>query len=365
MFATSNRFEDSIIRSHDVSTLCRIIDPTGKFTIMELDVISGNVSADASRKTRRQCSLTLQDPKGELVPDIASDILQPYSGHTFELWRGISWRDGSTELLPLGQFAPYNPKIDDTGDSLEIKLDGYDQSKVITRNRWIQPYVIPSGTNTALAIRAALMDRQPGLRYNFQPTNTTVPATTLGTVADNDPWKDLTDMAQSDGMELFFDARGIATLRDIPDPEVDPVVYTFDDGENSTVTGFHRENDASKMYTGVIVYSEGSEVDLPIRVEVWREDTNIKIPYFFPTALIKDEAQALLVGQSLLRRVGRAEFMAEMTMVPDPRLEVGDVVRVRRDRIRLDHPFVISNISMPLDANSEMTVTTEARRQAA
>jgi hypothetical protein len=353
------------VKSHDVATRCNVLDPTGKFVVRELDVIGGSVSADSSRKTRRQCSLVLQDPTGELVPDQVNDILQPYSGYHLQLYRGISWRDGTDEMFPLGTFAPYAPKISDTGDSLEIRVDGYDRSKLISRIRWTQPYVIPSGTNTAVAIRNLIEDRMPGLRYDFEPTRTTVPTTTLGTQADNDPWSDAVDMASSDGLDLFFDARDIVTLRSIPDPESDPVMRTFDDGADSTVLSFTRENDASKMYTGIIVYSEGTEVVEPIRVEVWRADTTLRIPYFFPTALIQDIAQARATGESLLRRVGRAEFGADLSVIPDPRQEVGDVVRVRRARSKLDDTFVISSINMPMDATSEATLTTERRRTAA
>lgn len=362
MFTSSERFADSIVRSHDVATKCEILDKTGNFVIATLDVVAGSASADSSRKVRRQCSITIEDPTGNLVPNEVDDLLQPYSGYYFRLSRGISWRDGTEELFPLGTFAPWNPKIDDTGDSLSIKLDGYDRSKVISRIRWTQPYPIASGTNTGTAIRALLESRMPGLRYNFQPTNATVPATTLGVETDNDPWDDATKLAESDGMELFFDARDIATLRKIPDPENDEIVGTFDDGVNSTVLNFHRETDASKMYTGVIVYSEGSEITAPIRVEVWRDDTDLRIPYFFPTSLIKTEAQAIETGKSILRRVGRAEFSADVALVPDPRMEVGDVRRIRRDRIKLNDVFVVSSITMPFDSTSEMSVTAEKRR---
>lgn len=365
MFSSSARFAASIETSHDVATRCDVLDKTGRIVVATLDVVGGSVSVDASRKTRRQCSLSLQDPTGQLVPNEVDDLLQPYSGHHLQLWRGISWRDGTSEMFPLGTFAPYNPKVSDTGDNLEISLDGYDRSKLITRTRWIQPYTLPSGANTVEAVRDVLESRMPGLRYNFQPTANSIPGSTLGTSADNDPWDDAVKIATADGMELFFDARDIATMRRIPDPENATVAHTFNDGENSTVLSFRRENDASKMYTGVIVYSEGSEINAPIRVEVWREDTDLKIPYFFPTGLIQNAEQAYETGASILRRVGRAEFSVELSIVPDPRLEDGDVVRVVRERSKLDDVFVVSNFNMPLDPTSEMTVTMERRRSAA
>jgi hypothetical protein len=51
-----------------------------------------------------------------------------------------------------------------------------------------------------------------------------------------------------------------------------------------------------------------------------------------------------------------------MSVIPDPRMEVGDVVRVVRERSRLDDAFVISSISMPLDADTTASITTERRR---
>lgn len=365
MFTSSTRFDSSVIRSHDVTTRCDVLDKTGRIVVATLDVVSGSVSVDATRKTRRQCSISLQDPSGDLVPDELNDLLQPYSGYNLQLWRGISWRDGTSEVFPLGTFAPYNPKIDDKGDSLEITVDGYDRSKLMSRIRWTNPYVLPSGGNTGTVIRDLIESRMPGMRYNFEPTKATVPGSTLGTSADNDPWEDAVKIANADGMDLFVDARDIITMRKIPDPDTSQVVRTFDDGIDSTVLSFRRENDASKMYTGVIVYSEGSEIDAPIRVEVWRADTNIRIPYFFPTGLIQTTAQAQATGESILRRVGRAEFSVELSVIPDPRIEDGDVVRVIRDRSRLDDPFVISSFNMPLDSTTEMTLSMERRRSAA
>lgn len=362
MLPSSSRFANSIVYGHDVVTRCDIVDKTSSFVVKSLDIVSGNVTVDGGRKIRRQCSLNLQDPTGELVPDAADAMLQPYSGYMLKLYRGISWRDGTEEIFPLGTFAPYTPRISDKGDSLEITLDGYDRSKIITRTRWTQPYVIPSGTNTAVAVRNLLENRMPGLRYNLQMTGASVPLTVLGTEAENDPWEDATKIAAADGMELFFDANDIVVLRDIPDPNSDLPVYTFEDNERCTVTEFRRENDASQMYTGVIVYSEGSEVTAPIRVEVWRTDTDLRIPYFFPTALIKTVDQAIATGESILRRVGFAEFSVQITAVPDPRFEAGDIIRIKRGLSKLNDAFAINTIDIPLDATSPMSISTSQRR---
>jgi hypothetical protein len=192
-----------------------------------------------------------------------------------------------------------------------------------------------------------------------------VPAMILGVSADQaDPWDDATKIAAADGMELFFDENDVVVLRKIPDPDTDPIVSTFEEGPTCTITSLNRANDGEQMYTGVVVYSEGSEVVNPIRVEVWRTDTNLRIPYFFPTSLITTEEQAIATATTLLRRVGRSEFSVGMEVITDPRQQVGDVVRVKRGRTKLDHPFVVSSLTIPMDSESLASLQTEQRRMA-
>src|ERR1700712_1085195 len=114
MFHSSARFARSVGRSHDVLTVCNVIDDSGSNSIGTLDVIAGHTTYDSSQTVRSSCTLTLQDPTGLMVPNTAKDILQPYSGYTLQLERGISWRDGTKETFPLGTFWPYNPRVNDT-----------------------------------------------------------------------------------------------------------------------------------------------------------------------------------------------------------------------------------------------------------
>lgn len=364
MLASSERFAQSIIRSHTVATKCEIL--YGGNVIGHLDIVGGSVSADMTRRTRRQCSLSLQDPTGSMVPVLAGDILQPFSGYYLRISRGIRWDDGTEELFPLGTFAPYNPKVKDTDDSLEITVEGYDRSQIISRLAWTQPFTIPDGTNTAVAVRLVLQDRMYGMKYNLATTTATVPVTTLGLGgSDNrssDPWMDASRLAESDGQELFIDANDTVVMRPIPNPDTNAVVHIFAEGEACTFESVTRATDADNMYTGVIVTSEGSAVVNPIRVDVWRDDTPLRIPFFYPTTLITNEAQAIQTAISILHREGRAEISADMSIVPDPRLEVGDVVQIIRERSKLNDVFVISQISMPLDAEGKAQVTTDRRR---
>jgi hypothetical protein len=362
VFAVSDRFEQSVTRSHDVAVLCEIVDETGQSVVDTLDVISGTVTADATQKTRRQCTVVFQDSTGNLVPDDVHDLLQPYSGYYIRLWRGIAWRDGTSEIVPLGTFAPYAPRITDTDNSLEISIAGYDRSKIISRSSWVLVFTIDSGTNMATAIRNLINDRMPGLNLNFEPTAWTVPLTTFGATVPNDPWDDASSLAEAHAMELFFDARDNLILQTIPDPTVNQVVYEFEEGENCVVTSLVRSSDASKQYTGVIIIGEGSAVTPLIRTELWRTDTDLRIPYTYNSSYIQTMDQANIAASAILRKLSSAQTSVDVRCVPDPRLELGDVVRIKRARSRLDDVFVITGMSVPLDAGSEMSITVAQRR---
>jgi hypothetical protein len=363
VYLSSERFDTSLRESHDVEMVCNVMDETQTNVLATLDIVAGHTQLDGGQSTRGSCQLTLQDPTGLLVPNVADDLLQPYSGFTLQLERGIRWRDGTTETFPLGTFWPYNPQVNDSGDQLQIQVDGYDTSKIISRIRWTQPFVLDAGTNTGDAIKQVLDDRMPGLRYNIEPTGHTIPLTTLGADPNNnDPWADVSALASSDGLEVFFDAGNVLTVRRTPDPDVNPVVATYDDGVNSIVTEFDRQNNGDVIYTGVIVTSEGSGVPVPIRSERWRPDTDLRIPYFYTTSLITTQEQADAVAASLMTQVTRAEFGVVVHAVPDPRQELGDVVRIVRERSKIDDVFSIVQLTMPLDEATAMTFQTSQRR---
>ena len=59
--------------------------------------------------------------------------------------------------------------------------------------------------------------------------------------ADSDPWKDARALAAIAGLDLYFDGAGVAQVRDTPDPESDPVVWTYDAGDEGVVLGQTRK----------------------------------------------------------------------------------------------------------------------------
>lgn len=368
MYPVSAGFAAAALKSHTAIFLAEVCDTDG-VVLAELKVTGGNVSASESSAIRRTCSVTLVDPTGDLVPEVASDLLHPSAGRELRLYRGIS--HSSEELIPLGVFRMSRPKFSDYEGGLQIHITGYDRAKKIQRNRWTDPYTVEAGTNVATAVRSILLDRLDQPEPNLMVTTRTTPTTVFGLERENDPWSDLTSLAAAIGAEVFFDAAGIAVMRPVPDANVDPEVLTFTEGASATLIGLERDLDEERTYNGVIVTGEGAGVASPVRAEAWDTNTQSptyylgdygKVPYFFHSPLITTTEQAQDAADATLRRVLSSTELLSISAVPNPALEPGDVVRVERDRLHVSAAYVVSSLTIPLTPEEPMKVSTRQRR---
>lgn len=276
------------------------------------------------------------------------------------------------ELAPVGVFTLNDTEVSDGAGGQEIELSGADLSRRVSRNRWEDTYVVVEGTNYATAIEQLITDRLPGTVFNFASTSRTTPRLFFGEQSSNDPWQDAQDMAVAIGHELFFDARGICTLRPEPDPETDAAVWEFDDRAAPTVTGLVRRVSDENTYNKVVASGEGSGNDVPVRAVAVDDDpaspTYFLGPYgtvtlFVRSPMILTAEQAQDAADALLRRVKGATEAVEVTAVPMPALEPGDVVGVTRGKVRVQGRFLIEQLRIPLGADEAMRAVGRRQRQ--
>jgi hypothetical protein len=88
-----------------------------------------------------------------------------------------------------------------------------------------------------------------------------------------DPWQDAVYLAQLVGYDLYFDVLGVATLRPFPSLDATAVVAKYEEGKQTLITSLDRSMSSKETYNGVIYTIQGSQVNTPIRVEIWDEDT--------------------------------------------------------------------------------------------
>jgi hypothetical protein len=253
-----------------------------------------------------------------------------------------------------------------SGGGLSIEISGVDLSRSVSRNSWEDVYFVDSGTNYATAIHDIIEDRLPGTQYNFASTTHVTPKLIFGMSMDSDPWQDAQDLATAIGMELYFDALGVCTLRDVPDPGTGQSVWTFSDSANPTIASATRSLTDQTVYNYVVAYGESVDNAVPVSAVAFDDNPNSptyylgqygKVPTSFTSPEITTVEQAQAAADALLNlSIGAAENV-EVSVVPNPALEPGDVITVTIGELKLTGTFMVNDIQTPLSAAEAQTLT--------
>jgi len=95
MYNISSRFREAIRDSHTISTKMELYNSNGELLKDDFNIVSGNVSVDATSSTRRRANITLSDPDNTLVPMAGEipELLHPLSNNYIKLYRGVNFGD--------------------------------------------------------------------------------------------------------------------------------------------------------------------------------------------------------------------------------------------------------------------------------
>lgn len=377
-------------------------------------VTAGSVTVDETAEIRRTCQLTLDGDPSLVPPQVLTnnkmsigEMLHPAKANELWIFRGVEYPDSTTEFAQLGVFRMSKPEIVDDGQNITITINGNDRASVVARLSWQKPYTLNAttsnvlgnpGGNLAAVVQQTLQfligDIYPNLMYHlssdfaFYGTNIpfTYPVTTFGAspTSNSDPMSDLITFVAAAGAELFFDVQGNVVLRPIVNPLTTTVLDSvqFVEGENCTMDQLTRTLDETTAYNGVILYCQGTGAAGPQRVAVW--DTNAdsptyykgpwgEVPYVMTTTLIPAGGDSQVVvqqkgfqmaSQQLQLILGSFDSISFNT-IPNPALQEGDCIQVQRDRLQVADAYVISGMTIPLDPETDMSVTCRPRIQAA
>lgn len=362
MYPASAAFKSAVSTDHVVIAKAEVWSQDQKLTTLNID--KGSVKVDAKSTIRRTCSVHLVTDRtaDNLVPDTGFDTLTPF-GNELRLYRGVRYSDGTEEYVPLGVFIMTDIDITDSNEGVEINIQGEDRSLKVSRNKWLEPYQVTNGP-LENAIEDILRDRFDDIQTNFPTTNVSINQVLLGAENENDPWKDAVELCELVGFDLFFDANGIATMRQFPNLDGSVVVASYREGENNKIISIRRNISSKETYNGVIYTLEGSEVTTPVRVQAWDEDTTSptyrfgvfgEAPTFVTSNLLATEAQALSAAYALLNRYIGAQESISWNSIVDPTLDANDVVYIRNVGAKVDRVVIIDSIDIPLSPEEEMT----------
>jgi hypothetical protein len=362
MYPASGEFKTAILSDHIVVSKAEVWNQDSKLTDLNID--SGKVTVSVNSGVRRTCDVTLVTDRTStnLVPDNGFDTLAPF-GNELKLYRGVKFADGSIEYVPLGVFVMTDVDIQDSNDGVSMTIRGEDRSLFISRAKWTEPYQMVSGTLEA-SLRAMLENRWADVETSFTTTNVTVNQVVFGTENSQDPWQDAVYLAQLVGYDLYFDVLGVVTLRPFPSLDAATVVAKYEEGQQTLITSLDRSMSSKETYNGVIYTIEGSQVDTPIRVEIWDEDTTSPTyrygvfgdaPTFITSNVLATEAEAIKAATSLLNTYRGAQENINWDSIVDPTLDVNDVVYVKTVGSKTDRLVIVDELDIPLSPLASMS----------
>lgn len=310
--------------------------------------------------------------------------------------------DTTNEYVPLGVFTINELDISDTGlaidgytgndqssgggagsgttPGIEIDITGNDLSRKISRNQWDAVYTVPTGTNFGVAIASVISNRLPGTQFNFASTAQLTPTLTFGAQGQNDPWADVLDCAESIGMEIFFDTRGICVMRPEPDPDIQESVWTFSDASNPVMVDLSRRITDEDTFNYIIVTGENSSntdadgnavvpargvaIDTDPTSPTYYQGPYGTVTYRVSSPLVQTDDQAVTMAQAVLTRHKYATEIVEIDVVPAPFIEPSDIVEVQRDLSKLNGKFLVDGTTIPLGAADPMHLVTRRKKLA-
>lgn len=371
MYSVSGEFLNTILYSHQICTRLDICDSQGNIVRSDVYAEDGDVTIDATRTNRRDCSFTIPDYDGTLVMSKNTDLLSPNSGYELRPWRGVVLPSGAKEYVPLGVFPIRSAPVELSDGIPNIKVGGIDRSSTMSRNQWTDIFNVPAGT-LENNLNLIFADRMPGYPTNFPVTGWNMTALQLGTAYENDPWEDASALAYACGYDLYFDANGVATISQPSDPLIASPVYSYESGATTIVDDATKEWDGYAAYNGVVFIGQNSSGS-PIRAIVWDDDPSSATYYLgpygkFPKIIVStktfDQGQIQQAAQSELARIRGASQKLAWSQVVNPALDANDCVSFKNDPLKVTTAtnVVIDSVTIPWRADGSMEATTRARQ---
>lgn len=364
MRPASAAFAAAIRQPHQLATLIEILDNGAVSGDPITAAVEGTVTLDATAQVRGRLALTIADDGTlGLIPTAATSALAPY-GNEIRVSRGITYPDGSTELVSLGVYRIDDIDTKDTGGSLTATISGMDRAARIIDARFEEPYQVASGTNYATAIEDVLQAAWPDIPTDFITTTRTTPQLIAEEGADR--WEFATSMATSLGMTLYFDGDGTCVLRPATTSSTG---IELAEGEHGVLLEADRRWTRQGAFNRVIATGENTGEAAPVR-GVATDDNPLsptyyygefgKVPRFYSSPFITTADQAEDAAAAILARELGTTQQANFGTIVDPRLEPGDIVQVTRARLGIDELNEIDQLTIPLSAEGSMTGRTRA-----
>ncbi|MGW5633953.1 DUF5047 domain-containing protein [Streptomyces sp. NPDC003832] len=360
MYAVTARFLARLAESHTPVTQVRLILTDGR--TVDLDHTGGSVNVDRGQAIRRTCSVTVADPA--LIPRTPSDQLATY-GARLHISRGVSYGD-TTETVPLGVFRL--DSVDGDVNEGPATLQGKDLSAVVADDKLTAPYTA-SGTVVS-AVTALIRRSIPDAAVVSSILDTAIGKRTFDIEAD--PWAGCQEIAATAGAVVYCDPDGVFVIATLPDLATTTPVWEIAATEGGAYIRAGRGMSSAAVNNGILARGENtSENAPPVSYLATDNDPNSptywggpfgRRPGFYTSSTLTTTAACQNAAQLKLVQAKAPNATGDISSLPNPALEPGDVLRVRHpDGSRELHQ--VASFSVPLDVAGDFPISTISAKE--
>lgn len=361
MYPVTARFLRRLAEDH--APVVRVVLTHTDGTARELPVTGGSVTVDRGSAVRRTCTVELADV--DLIPRTPADELSVY-GATLRIERGVDYGDGTTETVPLGVFRVTD--VDGDPDEGPVTIEGQGLEWVVAGDKFTEPYRA-SGTAVG-AVRALVQRSLPSASVISRVTDGAIGPRTWDTEAD--PWDGAQECAAALGAEVYADPDGVFIIAALPDLLTAAPVWSVAAGQDGVLVSANRGMSSDGVYNAVLARGENTETNSPPVSALAVDDDPTSPTYwdgpfghrpmFYTSSTLTTQTAALSAAKLKLAAARAPNATGDLSSLPNPALEPGDVIRVvYGDGTRELHQ--VQSFSVPLDVGGDFQITTISAKE--
>lgn len=329
----------------------------GKRLDMNLKVTGGGVSKTLEPGVRSSLTLNLLGDK-EQHAALAPDGVEIR----------VTWRtyliDTTYFDFPLGRFDIKSRSVTYNEQTGQISMSGKDYYSRLIRSRFEKPRT-PKGPLLEV-VEGFVREVIPDVVFEHRSSTTT---TVRRRVFKRDRGDDIANLLASVGMHGYFDGYGRFVTEDVPSLTGPSDLFVR---EGRTLVSASTEETQEGVYNVVVVN--------PTADWSWRpqtlEDTSPlsptrvggdfgRVPRFYASSFIRNEAQARRAGAALLKRTTGMHTTVSASILLHPGLEPGDVLTIALPEQsgvkRLVQRHIVDTVDFPF-AGGAQSITTRSSR---
>ncbi len=351
------------------------VDKGGVRLFSGLPVVGGGVQVSARSITRRRLTM-LVAPRlrtgaytdRPALPSDPGDPLGHYGQEVTVQW-GLTYIGGLTEWLPLGVFRIYSPSGSLLSDG-PVSITGVSREAFVADARFLAPRTVSSPSAQSL-IGDLIHEVLPGVEVIASASmDRRVPRTTF----DRERWDAITTIAASIAAVVYADPWGRFVIADATTADTAPV-WTVAAGRGGVLVSADSTASRARTYNGVVVEGQAPSSDSPpVRAQALDQRATSPtrwgnpaagafgmVPRFMYIPTVTTRAQAQAVADSQLARDIGAAATLDVSTVPNPALESGDVIDVITDPTNpagTVRRHIVDGFTVPLLPGGAFTMST-------